>query len=69
MDRPRRDESPSGLSDIVEQDGLLGTGITVRLFFFSFFFTAVYVYAPRLTLIRAVKSRPLGAKSRPPQAT
>ncbi|PLB38044.1 WD repeat-containing protein [Aspergillus candidus] len=30
MDRPRRDESPSGLSDIVEQDGLLGTGITGR---------------------------------------
>ncbi|GCB19101.1 mitochondrial division protein 1 [Aspergillus awamori] len=26
----RRDESPSGLSDIVEPDGLLGTGITSR---------------------------------------
>ncbi|PWY66111.1 mitochondrial division protein 1 [Aspergillus heteromorphus CBS 117.55] len=30
MDKHRRDESPSGLSDIVEQDGLLGTGITSR---------------------------------------
>ncbi|PYI04569.1 mitochondrial division protein 1 [Aspergillus sclerotiicarbonarius CBS 121057] len=31
MDRHRRrDESPSGLSDIVEPDGLLGTGITSR---------------------------------------
>ncbi|OJK01650.1 hypothetical protein ASPACDRAFT_116561 [Aspergillus aculeatus ATCC 16872] len=30
MDRRRRDDSPSGLSDIVEQDGLLGTGITTR---------------------------------------
>ncbi|PLB44315.1 mitochondrial division protein 1 [Aspergillus steynii IBT 23096] len=30
MDRHRRDESPSGLSDIVEQDGLLGTGLTTR---------------------------------------
>lgn len=29
MDRNRRDESPSGLSDIAERDGLLGTGITV----------------------------------------
>ncbi|KAI9371815.1 WD40-repeat-containing domain protein [Aspergillus egyptiacus] len=30
MDNHRRDESPSGLSDIVERDGLLGTGITTR---------------------------------------
>ncbi|KAF9893221.1 Mitochondrial fission protein [Aspergillus nanangensis] len=30
MDKHRRDESPSGLSDIVEQDGLLGTGLTTR---------------------------------------
>ncbi|KAL4802137.1 mitochondrial division protein 1 [Aspergillus unguis] len=30
MDKHRRDESPSGLSDIVERDGLLGTGITSR---------------------------------------
>ncbi|KAL4889581.1 mitochondrial division protein 1 [Aspergillus ambiguus] len=30
MDKHRRDESPSGLSDIVEQDGLLGTGLTSR---------------------------------------
>ncbi|KKK15546.1 hypothetical protein P175DRAFT_0425696 [Aspergillus ochraceoroseus IBT 24754] len=30
MDKHRRDESPSGLSDIVECDGLLGTGITTR---------------------------------------
>lgn len=29
MDKHRRDDSPSGLSDIVERDGLLGTGITV----------------------------------------
>lgn len=29
MDKHRRDESPSGLSDIVEHDGLLGTGLTV----------------------------------------
>ncbi|KAE8369603.1 mitochondrial division protein 1 [Aspergillus caelatus] len=30
MDKHRRDESPSGLSDIVEHDGLLGTGLTSR---------------------------------------
>ncbi|KAL2821480.1 mitochondrial division protein 1 [Aspergillus granulosus] len=30
MDKHPRDESPSGLSDIVERDGLLGTGITTR---------------------------------------
>ncbi|THC99468.1 hypothetical protein EYZ11_001017 [Aspergillus tanneri] len=30
MDKHRRDESPSGLSDIVEHDGLLGTGLTTR---------------------------------------
>ncbi|KAL2830076.1 WD40-repeat-containing domain protein [Aspergillus cavernicola] len=30
MDKYRRDDSPSGLSDIVERDGLLGTGITTR---------------------------------------
>ncbi|KAL5363402.1 mitochondrial division protein 1 [Aspergillus floccosus] len=30
MDKHRRDESPSGLSDIVEPDGLLGTGLTSR---------------------------------------
>jgi len=29
MEKHRRDESPSGLSDIIEQDGLLGTGLTV----------------------------------------
>lgn len=29
MEKHRRDESPSGLSDIAEQDGLLGTGLTV----------------------------------------
>lgn len=29
MENHRRDDSPSGLSDIVEGDGLLGTGITV----------------------------------------
>lgn len=36
----RRDDSPSGLSDIVEGDGLLGTGLTVcaALFFLYFFF-------------------------------
>jgi division protein 1 len=28
----QRDESPSGLSDIVEPDGLLGIGLTVRFF-------------------------------------
>lgn len=32
MENQRRDDSPSGLSDIVEGDGLLGTGITVSLF-------------------------------------
>lgn len=35
MATQRRDESPSGLSDIVEPDGLLGIGLTVR--FFPFF--------------------------------
>ncbi|XHG04588.1 Mitochondrial fission protein [Aspergillus wentii] len=30
MENHRRDESPSGLSDIAEQDGLLGTGLTTR---------------------------------------
>ncbi|KAJ5629767.1 hypothetical protein N7528_003424 [Penicillium herquei] len=30
MENHRRDESPSGLSDIVEGDGLLGTGLTTR---------------------------------------
>ncbi|KAL4943618.1 hypothetical protein BDV06DRAFT_189517 [Aspergillus oleicola] len=30
MDKPARDESPSGLSDIVERDGIMGTGITSR---------------------------------------
>ncbi|KAL2865162.1 WD repeat-containing protein [Aspergillus lucknowensis] len=30
MDKHPRDDSPSGLSDIVERDGLLGTGITTR---------------------------------------
>ncbi|BCR88777.1 WD repeat-containing protein [Aspergillus chevalieri] len=30
MEKHRRDESPSGLSDIIEQDGLLGTGLTSR---------------------------------------
>ncbi|EAW13166.1 WD repeat-containing protein [Aspergillus clavatus NRRL 1] len=30
MAKQRRDESPSGLSDIVEPDGLLGTGLTSR---------------------------------------
>ncbi|KAL5343164.1 WD40-repeat-containing domain protein [Aspergillus crustosus] len=30
MDKYPRDDSPSGLSDIVERDGLLGTGITTR---------------------------------------
>ncbi|KAL4740948.1 mitochondrial division protein 1 [Aspergillus similis] len=30
MDKHRRDDSPSGLSDVVERDGLLGTGITSR---------------------------------------
>lgn len=30
MERPR-DDSPSGLSDIAEGDGLLGTGLTVRI--------------------------------------
>ncbi|KAL4920518.1 WD40-repeat-containing domain protein [Aspergillus aurantiobrunneus] len=30
MDKHRRDDSPSGLSDIVEREGLLGTGITSR---------------------------------------
>ncbi|KAJ5279564.1 hypothetical protein N7478_004936 [Penicillium angulare] len=30
MENQRRDESPSGLSDIVEGDGLLGTGLTTR---------------------------------------
>jgi hypothetical protein len=34
MATQRRDESPSGLSDIVEPDGLLGIGLTVRFFFF-----------------------------------
>lgn len=31
MEKNRRDESPSGLSDIAEQDGLLGTGLTVSI--------------------------------------
>jgi hypothetical protein len=35
MATQRRDESPSGLSDIVEPDGLLGIGLTVRFFSFS----------------------------------
>lgn len=35
MASQRRDESPSGLSDIVEPDGLLGIGLTVRFFSFS----------------------------------
>ncbi|CAI7585134.1 unnamed protein product [Penicillium glandicola] len=30
MENQRRDDSPSGLSDIVEGDGLLGTGLTTR---------------------------------------
>ncbi|KAJ5802823.1 uncharacterized protein N7503_005273 [Penicillium pulvis] len=30
MENHRRDESPSGLSDIVEGEGLLGTGLTTR---------------------------------------
>ncbi|KAJ5939359.1 hypothetical protein N7466_002493 [Penicillium verhagenii] len=30
MENNRRDDSPSGLSDIVEGDGLLGTGLTTR---------------------------------------
>ncbi|KAJ5370704.1 Mitochondrial division protein 1 [Penicillium cataractarum] len=30
MENHRRDDSPSGLSDIVEGDGLLGTGLTTR---------------------------------------
>ncbi|KAJ5356097.1 hypothetical protein N7517_010706 [Penicillium concentricum] len=30
MENQRRDDSPSGLSDIVEGDGLLGTGLTSR---------------------------------------
>lgn len=30
MEKHRRDDSPSGLSDIAEGDGLLGTGLTVR---------------------------------------
>lgn len=30
MEKHQRDDSPSGLSDIVEGDGLLGTGLTVR---------------------------------------
>lgn len=33
MENHRRDDSPSGLSDIVEGDGLLGTGLTVSSFF------------------------------------
>jgi division protein 1 len=36
MDKHRRDESPSGLSDIVEPDGLLGTGLTVSSYFFFY---------------------------------
>lgn len=32
MENQRRDDSPSGLSDIVEGDGLLGTGLTVGFF-------------------------------------
>ena len=41
MEKHRRDESPSGLSDIAEQDGLLGTGLTVsgvRVFFMMYDF-------------------------------
>ena len=34
MENHRRDDSPSGLSDIVEGDGLLGTGITVSILLF-----------------------------------
>ncbi|KAJ5312679.1 hypothetical protein PENANT_c007G09017 [Penicillium antarcticum] len=30
MENQRRDDSPSGLSDIVEGDGILGTGVTTR---------------------------------------
>ena len=29
MENQRRDDSPSGLSDIAEGDGILGTGVTV----------------------------------------
>jgi len=32
MENHRRDDSPSGLSDYAEGDGLLGTGITVSFF-------------------------------------
>lgn len=32
MENQHRDDSPSGLSDIVEGDGLLGTGLTVSFF-------------------------------------
>jgi hypothetical protein len=34
MENHRRDDSPSGLSDIVEGEGLLGTGLTVNSAFF-----------------------------------
>jgi hypothetical protein len=32
MENQRRDDSPSGLSDIAEGDGILGTGVTVGFF-------------------------------------
>lgn len=35
MENHSRDESPSGLSDIAEGDGLLGIGLTVSLSFVS----------------------------------
>lgn len=37
MENHRRDDSPSGLSDIVEGEGLLGTGLTVDSAFSSLF--------------------------------
>lgn len=46
MENHRRDDSPSGLSDIVEGDGLLGTGITVSMAIFSFVFLRLQEHAP-----------------------
>jgi len=49
----RRDDSPSGLSDIVEGDGLLGTGLTVcAALFFLYFFLAFSSLRSYATLMR-----------------
>lgn len=67
MDKHRRDESPSGLSDIVEPDGLLGTGLTVSSYFFLRCTLTGFLPSGRLIDVaprggRVGISRPLGGK-------